>query len=686
MSQIISFGSGGGGSSVLTLTGNSGGPISPTAGNINTIGGNNITAAGNPGTSTLTFSVTGTTNHAVQIGNASGSLTSVAVGTTGQVLTGVTGGDPVFAAPAASSISITGDSGGALTGNAFTFTGGSTGLTFAGVGTTETLGGTLAIANGGTNATSMTNTFGVNYFDGTRLVTTTVGTAGQILTSNGAGVAPTFQTSGGGGITTIAGDTGTATGSTVTFNGLSQAGSTVSFKASGSTVSFNTSDSRGNTIIGTGAGNSSLTTSFIVGLGANVFSALTFGDFSVAVGANALNVVTSGNENVAIGAFALSATVTDRQNTAVGFAAMGALNGSGNAIENTSLGYQSLTNLATGANNIAIGFNAGVSYNGAESENILIGPIGVASETNVTRIGYLNSGSSTQQFCYIDGIISATPGVGFSVVGINPSTGQLTNGVTDANGNTIIGLSAGNASITGTGNTGLGKSVLTGLTNGTLNVAIGESALTASTGDTENTAIGWEAMAVLNGGSNNTSLGTSSLGQLGTGNFNIALGYSAGFNYTGAESGNIIIGSGDIAAESNQTKIGFIGGSTSQTGCFIDGITGVSVVGAAVIVSASGQLGVTVSSVKFKDNIQPLGATKVLQLDPKSFTMKNDDSKSKCVGLIAEEVVMVIPELVVNDIQGNPLTVKYQDLAIYLLQELKTLRAEFDAFKEKQCH
>jgi len=92
-----------------------------------------------------------------------------------------------------SSITITGDSGGGLTGNSFTFTGGSTGLTFAGAGSTETLGGTLAIANGGTNATSMTNTDGVVYYDGTRLVTTTVGTATNVLTSNGAGMAPSFQ-------------------------------------------------------------------------------------------------------------------------------------------------------------------------------------------------------------------------------------------------------------------------------------------------------------------------------------------------------------------------------------------------------------------------------------------------------------------------------------------------------------
>jgi len=137
------------------------------------------------------------TAYAVVCGGttSTGAVQSIAsVGTSGQILTsnGV-GALPTFQAVPASSITITGDTGGGLTGNSFTFTGGTTGLSFGGVGSTETLSGTLAIANGGTNATSMANTYGVNYYDGTRIVTTAVGSAGQILTSNGAGVAPTFQ-------------------------------------------------------------------------------------------------------------------------------------------------------------------------------------------------------------------------------------------------------------------------------------------------------------------------------------------------------------------------------------------------------------------------------------------------------------------------------------------------------------
>ncbi|KKL59414.1 hypothetical protein LCGC14_2215600, partial [marine sediment metagenome] len=67
--------------------------ITPSGGNIIFAGGANLssTAVG----STLTFAVSDTTDHAVQIGNVTGSLTSL-LGTTNTALLGVTGSDPIF--------------------------------------------------------------------------------------------------------------------------------------------------------------------------------------------------------------------------------------------------------------------------------------------------------------------------------------------------------------------------------------------------------------------------------------------------------------------------------------------------------------------------------------------------------------------------------------------------------------
>lgn len=104
----------------------------------------------------------------------------------------------------ASSISITGNTGGALTGNAFTFTGGTTGLTFAGATSTETLGGTLVVANGGTGiatATAYSVICAGTTATGAFQNVSGLGTSGQVLTSNGAGALPSWQAASGGGIT-----------------------------------------------------------------------------------------------------------------------------------------------------------------------------------------------------------------------------------------------------------------------------------------------------------------------------------------------------------------------------------------------------------------------------------------------------------------------------------------------------
>jgi hypothetical protein len=83
------------GSAVATSFSTDAGSAIPAAGVLTVTGGNNIATSG--AGSTVTISLDGTTNNAVQIGNISGSLSSVAVGTNGQVLIGATGGAPAFA-------------------------------------------------------------------------------------------------------------------------------------------------------------------------------------------------------------------------------------------------------------------------------------------------------------------------------------------------------------------------------------------------------------------------------------------------------------------------------------------------------------------------------------------------------------------------------------------------------------
>ena len=98
MSQTGSYiATSGPGSFIQTTTGNDAIIISPTNGNINIVGAGNITVIGTAATSTETITLIGTTNHSLQLGNASGSLTSLGVATNGQLPIGSTGLDPVLA-------------------------------------------------------------------------------------------------------------------------------------------------------------------------------------------------------------------------------------------------------------------------------------------------------------------------------------------------------------------------------------------------------------------------------------------------------------------------------------------------------------------------------------------------------------------------------------------------------------
>lgn len=95
MSQYYTSSQGSGSSGVLTLTGNTGGAISPTAGNIDTLGTGSITIAGSG--STLTTQLTGLTNHAVLVGAGTATITKIAAtANTGAVLQNNSGADPSY--------------------------------------------------------------------------------------------------------------------------------------------------------------------------------------------------------------------------------------------------------------------------------------------------------------------------------------------------------------------------------------------------------------------------------------------------------------------------------------------------------------------------------------------------------------------------------------------------------------
>lgn len=235
--------------------------------------------------------------------------------------------------------------------------------------------------------------------------------------------------------------------------------------------------------------------------------------------------------------------------------------------------------------------------------------------------------------------------------------------------NTASGEDALYSDTSGSYNTATGFSSLYSNKTGDNNTAAGYQSLYYNATGSSNTASGYEALFTNTAGSDNTALGAGALRSAKTGNNNIAVGYEAGYNLTSGIN-NIEIGNKGLATDYNMIKIGVEG---LQAKTFIAGIYKTSVSGSAVMVNSSGQLGVVVSSERFKTDIESMGShtAKLQALRPVEFHLKTDPHGAVQYGLIAEEVAKVYPELVIRDETGRIDGVRYDELAPMLLKELQ---------------
>jgi hypothetical protein len=237
--------------------------------------------------------------------------------------------------------------------------------------------------------------------------------------------------------------------------------------------------------------------------------------------------------------------------------------------------------------------------------------------------------------------------------------------------NTAIGGNALYSNGTGSGNTALGVAALTLNTTGGYNTAIGFAALNHNDGTGGNTAIGYDAL----------------LNDL-TGTNNIAVGQLAGLNLTGGESDNIEIGNQGVNGESGTIRIGTL---ATQTKFFAAGIAGVQTGNndaVPVLIDSAGQLGVTNSSRRFKEDIQDMGeaSRRLMQLRPVTFRYRQafaDGSKPMQFGLIAEEVAETFPELAVRNATGTIQSVHYETLNVLLLNELQRQQRRMEDLEEE---
>ena len=90
-----------------------------------------------------------------------------------------------------------------------------------------------------------------------------------------------------------------------------------------------------------------------------------------------------------------------------------------------------------------------------------------------------------------------------------------------------------------------------------------------------------------------------------------------------------------------------------------------------VQVNADGDLCKVSSSKRYKKNIRELEShpDKIMDLKPVSFEWKTTSEHG--IGLIAEDVHQLIPELVGYDKEGRPDAVRYELLSLYVLEIVK---------------
>ena len=324
--------------------------------------------------------------------------------------------------------------------------------------------------------------------------------------------------------------------------------------------------------------------------------------------------------------------------------------------------------------------------NTAEGQNALLS---LTTGTYNTALGFFALRSNTT------GNFNTATGVG--TLFLNTADGNTATGAGALLSNTIAIRNTANGAFSlfrntaGIENIANGYQALFNNTSGNENTANGAFALFHNTTGNDNAATGQAALVGNTTGSDNTAAGVTALDNNTTGNNNIAVGSMAGFNLTTGDF-NIDIGNNGVTDEGFTIRIGDV---NTQTRAFIAGIFAVPVTGTGVVVDSDGQLGVAVSSQRFKDEIKPMdkASEAILALKPVTFRYKHeiDPKRIPQFGLIAEDVEKVNPDLVVRDKEGKPYSVRYDQVNAMLLneflkehREVEQLTKDFESKLETQ--
>lgn len=500
------------------------------------------------------------------------------------------------------------------------------------------------------------------------------GSAGQVISTDGAGNLVFVNQSGGGTTPTLQEVTteGATTTDSITVGGLTSSGLAYP-SADGSsgqilvtdgagTLSFQTVSGVSQTLDGVTTLGNTTTNSIVIG-GLNVKAFGASNGIFITEGASAGSSIGIGSDYI-LGGFA--DTNTGSLNVAIG----------GDALMRNTSGEQNIAlsngmqNNTTGNRNVSL--LQALNSNTTGSDNIAIGHQCLDSQTTAN----FNVGIGTQTLQ--DTTTSYNTGVGYRALYQN-STGEY---------NTSVGALSLNSNTTGIENVAVGMQALYDNQVGAGNTGVGYNTMRQITGD-YNTGIGHRVLDVTTSGIGNTAVGEGAGGTNQTGSNNTFVGRdsrASGTNFDNATA----IGYNAVVAGSNQISYGdsLIARHTFNSGVIAspDTYTNTTANAANVYIDlTTSELMRSTSSLKYKEDVRDYdkGLDVIDTLRPVYYKSKGGDA-TDYAGLIAEEIHEAgLGEFVQYDAEGQPDALAYQNMVALLIKGIQELRAEVELLKSK---
>ena len=360
------------------------------------------------------------------------------------------------------------------------------------------------------------------------------------------------------------------------------------------------------------------------------------------------------------------------KNTAVGYQSMyvGGNASTNSASNNTAVGYQSLYVVTTGSSNVAIGYQA-LDAGTTVTSNVAVGNDALGS--NVSG----NFNTAVGQSCLLTNTNSFMTAMGFNALRLNSS----------GSANVGFGYNAGYGNNTGSSNTSIGYEAGKGVSNNA---------------NSNNTAVGYQSLLAIETGGDNTSVGAGAGLQVTTGYDNTFLGKFAGKGLTTGD-GNTLIGddAGNNITQGRRNTVLGKGATTSANGALDQivigrGATGVgdntAIIGGSnvtdVYMGDNGSSWSTTSDGRLKENIEEwtTGLDAINKLRVVEYNFKEDNPykynhKKKRQGIIAQEAIKAIPEMIKDD--GEWLSANQEPMIWALVNAVQELTKKVNELETK---